>query len=470
MIGGRFLAVCSTVEQKGPPGDIDTGGRSMRISRLAVLVLGVALAAPAFALDVPLRYNAYPDEVREFRPFGIQHIPTLVTAPQGNWKLPPFTGKIPLYGLAEFGDKKYLMVLDYAKADDKFYSRLFFDANANSDLTDDPVLDGKPNWANDGQFASMRLTSGIEIEIAIGDAKVKYSFRPEINGWFPEKSPDLTKPESLQNINFYLRTNCSYSGEFDLDGVHYGVELGDRNTNGRFSDVAAVPADFQREDRLYAQGDSFYINIDAKNDWYNEMSLGDKLILGEKVFRVQIDTAASKLTLTPVTEGLATIKLPEKVERLVLLDDAFKCSAMAFRPGKSLPVADGSYRLLSYQMLREDKEGDLWRLVAMGSRKADIVTPKKGGAAALTMGEPFHPVVEVPEWSRSNMRGGAKELNLSFEIRGKGNEMVADLSRIRGSKSKLPISPKDNNRPKEPTYKIVKKDGEVVKQGQFEYG
>ncbi|MFA6239587.1 MAG: hypothetical protein WC655_01585 [Candidatus Hydrogenedentales bacterium] len=442
----------------------------MKLSSLAILFLGVALAAPAIALDVPLTYAAYPAQQNEFHPFGAQHIQTSQTVPAGEWKLPPLVAKVPLYGLAEFGDKKFLMVLDYTAASDKFYSRLLFDANANSDLTDDPVLEGKSTMQSNGQYVTVEIKQAAEFDVMIGDAKVRYSFRPQVHGWFQSASPDMSKPENLQNVNFYLRTNCSYTGEFDHEGAHYRVELGDRNTNGRFDDIVKVPTDMQREDRLYGVGDGFYITTDSKNDYYNEMSLGDKLVLGESVFQVRISTPESKLTLTPITENLSSIRIPMAVERIVLVDSEFKNGIMMFRPGKVAKVPEGEYRMMSYQVLRNDKEGDLWRLNAMGSKKTEPASVKKGSSAVLALGEPYRPLVEIPEWARSNMQSGAKEVQISFEIRGKGGEMVSDLSRIQGNKSKIPMSAKNGSRPKEPTYKIVKKDGEVAKQGQFEYG
>ncbi len=442
----------------------------MKLSSLAILVLGVALAAPAIALDVPLTYAAYPAQQNEFHPFGAQHIQTSATIPAGEWKLPPLVGKVPLYGLANFGDKKYLMILDFTAASDKFYSRLLFDANANSDLTDDPVLEGKSSIQNNGQYVSVQIQKAVEIDVSIADAKVRFSFRPQVNGWFQSASPDMSKPENLQNINLYLSTNCSYKGEFDHEGMHYRIELGDRNANARFDDVVEVPTDMQREDRLYGMGDGFYISSDTKSDYYNEMSLGDKLVLGESVFQVRVSTPESKLTLTPITENLSSIRIPMAVERIVLLDGDFKNGIMMFRPGKVAKVPEGEYRMLSYQALRNDKEGDLWRLNAMGSRKTEPASVKKGSSAVLALGEPYRPLVEIPEWARNNMQNGAKEVQISFEIRGKGGEIVSDLSRIQGNKSKIPMSAKNSSRPKEPTYKIVKKDGEVARQGQFEYG
>ncbi|MFA6239584.1 MAG: hypothetical protein WC655_01570 [Candidatus Hydrogenedentales bacterium] len=442
----------------------------MRLSNLVILLLGVTLVGPALALDVPLRYAVYPQEMREFHPYGGRNVSMSQVLPKGKWKLPPLAAKIPLYGVVEFGSQKHLLVLDFTNATDKFYSRIFFDVNANGDLTDDPVVEGKSNWQSGGRFAGITFKQAVEIEVSIGDAKVRYSLRPEVNAWFQNGSPDLSKPEYLQNINVFVNTNCSYAGEFDVDGVHYSVELGDTNANGRFDDVVTVRAGMRNGEQLYGEGDSFYLNVDAKNDYENEMSLGDKLVVGEKVFQIRVNTPESKLTLTPITENLASIKIPGKVERLALLDGACKNGIMVFRPGEVVKVPVGDYRVFTYQLLREDKEGDLWRLNARGTKTADVVSAKIDGQAALKLGEPFRPVVKVPEWGRSNIRNGAKEVQISFEIRGMGDEMVSGLARIRGNKSKLPLSAKDSSRPKEPTYKIVKKDGEVAQQGQFEYG
>ena len=59
---------------------------------------------------------------------------------------------------------------------------------------------------------------------------------------------------------------------------------------------------------------------------------------------------------------------------------------------------------------------------------------------------------------------------MALKTVGQGNEYVTTVMRVQGDKSKLPISSRSANMPKEAAYKIVKEGGEVVASGQFEYG
>ncbi|MFA6239585.1 MAG: hypothetical protein WC655_01575, partial [Candidatus Hydrogenedentales bacterium] len=173
--------------------------------------------APAVALDVPLKYVLHPLDPGDHHPYGDQRLQMKPAVPAGEWKLPSLVGKTPLYGIAEFGDKKYLLVLDSTIPADTFYSRLYFDANANRDLTDEPALDGSYKWEGRGLRATLVFKKAIEINVAIGDKSVRYSFRPQAEGWYPSAPPDVSLPEDIQNVQVLLRTNCSYSGEFEFD-------------------------------------------------------------------------------------------------------------------------------------------------------------------------------------------------------------------------------------------------------------
>jgi hypothetical protein len=88
----------------------------------------------------------------------------------------------------------------------------------------------------------------------------------------------------------------------------------------------------------------------------------------------------------------------------------------------------------------------------------------------LKLGEPYVPVVEVPESAKQDLREGSTQVKLAFRVEGSGKEGLAELRRISGSRTRIPLSREDRNRPKEPTYTIVKTDGEIVAQGSFEYG
>ena len=67
-------------------------------------------------------------------------------------------------------------------------------------------------------------------------------------------------------------------------------------------------------------------------------------------------------------------------------------------------------------------------------------------------------------------RGQSREARLSFSVRGAAREQVVDLAHVAGSRTKIARSSSNNSRPKEPAYRIVKPDGELVATGKFEYG
>ena len=86
------------------------------------------------------------------------------------------------------------------------------------------------------------------------------------------------------------------------------------------------------------------------------------------------------------------------------------------------------------------------------------------GNAAIVFGEPFSPVVDNPR-SRND-----EYLNL--DILGSGGDIVCDVLHVSGSNTTIPRSTKTQRTdyPKEPAFRIVTSDGEVVHSGSFEYG
>jgi len=42
--------------------------------------------------------------------------------------------------MVKLGDEERLLIMDSQKTEGDFYNRIFFDANANKGLTDDPVF------------------------------------------------------------------------------------------------------------------------------------------------------------------------------------------------------------------------------------------------------------------------------------------------------------------------------------------
>jgi hypothetical protein len=177
------------------------------------------------------------------------------------------------------------------------------------------------------------------------------------------------------------------------------------------------------------------------------------------------------MNLTPVSEGLSPLTLAADTERVSLYAEDGSCSLMAYRPGKTIMVPPGRYRLFAYQFLRRDLQGDLWQLIAGGTKESPVVTVDGSGDAVLKFGEPYVPVVDVPEYYLQEVRNrSGKQVQLSFNVEGAGRELLTDLQRISGISSRIKLSRADRNRPKEPTYMIWKTDGEMAARGSFEYG
>jgi hypothetical protein len=277
-------------------------------------------------------------------------------------------------------------------------------------------------------------------------------------------------------INVYYTVCSAYRASFAVGGIKYTVWIGDMTGNGRFTDAIDTSAlqnqlSFPGRSPLRTQADMVYLSGGKKPELATDgLAVGDYLVIGNTLFAVKIDLPEKKLILTEIKTGLGFLKLPGKTEHLSLWSPDTGKSIMAYRPrGDALPLPIGNYRLLSYQMIRTDAQGDLWRLGASGTKDSPVVTVTSGGPATLVYGEPFEPAVDLPAGPTS-----LKTMNapLRFWVEGRGKEIVSDITHLEGTGTKIPLSKVRNrgNRPKEPDYTIVKSDGEIVARGSFEYG
>ena len=78
------------------------------------------------------------------------------------------------------------------------------------------------------------------------------------------------------------------------------------------------------------------------------------------------------------------------------------------------------------------------------------------------------PVIDIPGYSFPG-RGG---LNMNLDILGSGRDVVYDVMHVSGDKTTIPRSAKPGRAdyPREPAFRIVTSEGEVVHSGNFEYG
>ena len=454
--------------------------RNCFLSSLVVWTTFV-FAASALAVDVPLKFVKFPDGATGFLPTGQTSLKLTLESPAGEWKLPKLTTEKPLYGLAKIGPAERLIVLDRQKSGDKYYNRIHFDANGNKDLTDDPILDGKEEFESRGSYRRVKFGAA-DTTIDMEGKMLPFSFRPELMVMnVRQYAEDNLDQKALPRfVNCFLRSNCAYSGEFKLDGRTYSLTLADTNCNGYFTDPFEIRnINYPRRLSVFAQGDSFYISSDGKPDPIDRLVYCDWLVIKDNLYKISFSPTKGTMTLTPVKEDLVPLKLAMQPERLAICMEGGKDCIMMFQPAQTVMIPPGRYRLFNYELFKEDEQGDLWRLCANATTDTPYFTVGQSDSALLEFGEPYAAVITTANVLQAltvQSQGQTKRLPprvpLVFNIEGRGNEYINDLSHIRGDKSKIPLSQKKNlgHRPAEPTYEIMKADGEVVTKGFFEYG
>ncbi|HOW98362.1 MAG TPA: hypothetical protein P5567_07055 [Kiritimatiellia bacterium] len=428
---------------------------------LAVCAAGWAgLARAEGPIEVPLAYQAVGENSREFYPRGMISPELAAAAPEGEWKLPEWTSKHPVFTRIKLGDREHLLVLDVSSPRSKMFDRLYFDANANRDLTDDPVISGKveAGYGNqDVEFPPMAVT------VETGGRSLPYRMRPSIYA-YKRGSGETSKAFPRMTIRFMLQTLCYYRGEFEAGGARYRLHLADVNANGVFGEAATEPD--SGGGRIFMAGDAFYLSTN-KPGYYEAMTCGTHWHLGGQLFAVSLAPGLEKLTLTPAEGPLFPLSFSTEPDRIMLFNAGAKQSVACFRPGREIRLPAGSYRFADYRLLRKETNGALWQLLASATTGAPPVEVGADRQAELVLGEPFRPVVEIPEWSRA-VKSGNQPVRMSFAIRGAANEIVNDVSLLSGQ-SALTMG-KRGARPKEPAYTIATPEGELVQRGSFEYG
>lgn len=444
--------------------------RGLGLAALALPLLAASWAVGA--INIPLSYERIPE--KKGAPFfasGYERLPLALQAPGSGWKLPAFTSARPLFAVVRLGDSRFLVVLDQAETNSEYYSRMFFDANTNQDLTDDPVLSLETNRLSSSGYQT--VFPNVDCRFQLAGREFPYCFRPSFNLWQRPEPEDDDDPDGafLNNCQFSLQVRCRYVGQLDLGGASHQVVLCDDTGNGRFDDrLRYVPETDEAGARL-EDGDRIFIS-DAKRAFARDgQDLGRYLFIKDQLYEVAIDHAERLMTLVPVTDNAGSLRLAQETERLTLYELEQGSAVMLYKPGLRAQVPWGRYRLRDYDLVRQDAQTNLWMLTGRGTNESTAVTVADDTDAALNFGEPFRASVALTEWMLRNWQYGRRdELRLDLELFGAGGEEVCDIQHIRGKNSPHKQSARRRGYPLEAAYVIKKPDGELVAKGNFEYG
>ena len=436
-----------------------------------MLVVACGWATAAAGLEVPLKYMQ-----RSERGFwGIFPSSGMSWSsahdsgkPAGEWKLPPFKSDRPIYKLIKLGDEQRLVVFDKKDAKDADYTVLYFDANGNRDLTDDAVMQGDLRIPG----SNIRRISfpAIDMLIKMEGKTLPYSYVFSIYSYSRPKMAQ-GMPE-LGNITMMMNTNCAYAGEFDLDGKHYKLLLGEGSPDGRFDAFCSQGNSLDMNGEIYAEGSKLFLTDKPTLNAMDGGPLCKQLMLDGKMYDVAVKVGEGKLILSETKDELVPLELPVEVTRMVLRSEDGKHSVALVNPVGQVMVPAGRYQFLNYEFTKKDKWGDVWEVSAVATTDTPYVTVAAKQGGKLVFGEPFTVVAQVPEYVEQNIKNGAPidQVPLEFSIKGSGQEMVNGLLHRSGDATQIPLSKRNKTRPKEPSYKIVTAEGEKVSQGTFEYG
>lgn len=444
----------------------------MRTNLIVMVLVAGVLSFSAASLESALEFQKGSLPSESFQPFGRGNVSPQLDKPAGDWVLPKFNAKKPVYGVAKLGDREHLLVLDVKNAKDRTYNQLYFDANGNRDLTDDAVVDGESLSGPTDSNIYVQFKP-IDVTIVLNGKTLPYRVMPSFNCYLSEPNKDATDGQNWNNFNLSFSVRSWYSAKVAVNAKTFAFNFEDSNGNGRFDERLSGEAQVQQSDGVVRyMADRVYVGDTEKLNYEDGMTLPGKVYLDGSLYDLAVDTPGGKMTLTPAPEGQGTLKFPAEPERIVVRSKDGSQSVMAYRPGLSMKVPAGEYALATYQLAKEGPKNSRWSLLALATANSPFAAVGGGATTSLAWGEPFSPVVSVPDWSRSNFLGGGNnEVQLEFVIRGAGNEQVTSLQRngVEGAPD-IPMSAKNPFQPKEPTYKVIQADGEVVAQGAFEYG
>lgn len=429
-------------------------------------------AAPARAIDVPVKYKhiEFGEDDAVFA-YKFKNLKKSLVPPPGDWKLPALKSEFPIYALIPLGEGSRLLVVDQRSGDDAFYNRIYFDANGNGDLTDDPVIIEDPEGGKDPAVPHPYTIKDVSIPQKSGQAR--YSFRINVNYVSRRKGKKPSKAVVERSLKLQIAASCLYEGKLELGGTAYRLCLGDMNGNGRFDDSVKVP-DFSAlpaGTKISLEGDGFYLSSRFEVNTEGVLAFGNWLVLEDRLFRVRLNLGAGMLTLIPPGEEMSTTAIPMRTEYLGIYTEDGAHYVMMHRPGKEVTLPPGRYRLDKYTALRKDDQGDEWVLAATATSESPCFSVAAEKPAKMDLGEPFHAYVSVPEWSRQSVsQGYSKQASLEFVIEGRGKEQVIELIRVSGERTRIPLSDEDRQRPREPGFKVVREGGELAFEGSFKYG
>lgn len=413
-------------------------------------------------------------------------------------KEPKYASDHPFRCVAKLGSYEYAFALDSTDLKKNGYDRLYLDLDRDGDLTDDEPIKAK---RMDAMFGGNYRHREFPLRVLAAEAGgEKFDCPCSLS-----VGSNLNDEGVVEYASASWTTRAYREGSITLDGKSHAVFLIDYNNNGTFNDRFEMDKSARTyDDRFYPMtGDMVLVDPDFKTErfsGYGPTDTPDRQYLSKlvnvdgKYFKIEATPSGDKLTLEPSELPLGAVSNESGPFRAVLFGE-HGLVKVAGDKDKPATVPAGEWSLLEYQVDLTDAPAEKpkpasapaqepapankktlgQKLAALfgadnGSGpnvvfdnrpKYTLVRARARGEAKplkvgkdktekLAFGPPYKPVVAV-----SYVNG--KEAHLELKLVGVAGE-VCETMMIKGSQ------------PSQPSFRILKKNGDLVKKGQFEYG
>lgn len=304
------------------------------------------------------------------------------------------------------------------------YDRLYIDANANGDLSDDIACQPSRQESNRFFFGPLRVV------FDTADGPITYHLIAEL------------RAGSARRVSCLLSSACWYEGPITVDGEKRHCVLIDYTVNGVFNDKAANAGHCDRI-RIGPPASGGVGDPGGRDTRY----VGNFIEVGDKLHRVEIARDGAFIILTEAADVIyGTARVAGNISSL----GAGGVNGLFFRTPErgviKLPVGD--YCLEHWSIVRNDDKGARWELRADPGGNLGAFAVVQDQEKELPFGEPIY---STAEYSQSG-----SFYNFSQSLEGRHGERIT-LTR-------------NGSQPPPPKLRIRDRDGAYDRALSFEYG
>ncbi len=384
------------------------------IGIVQILMLGAASASVALAQGEQwLQYRSAAEARQIVGDMNYLFKEPTTSKPEGI-DLPDFASDAPLFVLWETPMAKagkVWLAIDKSRERGQ-YDRLYIDANANGDLSDETAHEPSRRDSNQSYFGPVKVVFDTE------DGPITYHLSVE-HYWRPDRTYCLLIPA------------CWYEGPVTVGGVKKHCTLIDYNVNAQFNDKSL---NFGQCDRIRI-GDQ-----DSRDTRF----VGNYIEVEDKLYRPQIARDGAFIVLIEADDvAYGAIRVAENITSFAAGGENGLFTRKPKEGIARLPVGD--YRFDHWSIVKDDK-GAKWEL--RGSAGGGPFTVTQDEEVEIEVGEPVYSSVAVS-------RSGSYH-SFSQNLEGRGGERIELL--------------RNGSRPQPPKLRIRNRDGTYDRGMSFEYG